>query len=95
MNQASMALIALLGLCLVVMIAPRILKMNQGKILGNVAKWLAVILALSLLYINFGPGSSHPIIPQPAGMAGPAGQPGAAPPPPPPPPMPPSPPPGP
>lgn len=80
MNEASIALLALLGLCLVVMIAPRILKMNKGQILSKVAMWLAIFLALGLAYSLFGPGSKHPVISQPAGMQRtlPEGQPGSA-----------------
>lgn len=97
MNEISMALLALLGLCLVVMIAPGILKMNKGKTLSKVAMWLAIVLALCLVYSFFGPGSKHPMLSEPVGMqTTPEGQPGAmAPPPPPPMPMPPAPPPAP
>jgi hypothetical protein len=59
MNKFSMILSALLVLTLLVMIAPNILALNRGKMLRNIALWLAIILGLALVYQNFGPGKDH------------------------------------
>lgn len=87
-----MALLALLGLCLVVMIAPGVLKMNKGKILSSVAMWLAIALALGFAYSLFGPGAKSPSMSGLPSLSGSSGEtatiPAPPPPPPPPPPMP-------
>lgn len=91
MNETSMALMALMGLCLVAMIAPSILKMNKGKALVRVAMWLVIVLALGLAYSLFGPGAKSPTMsgmPAVSGTSETTAIPAPAPPPPPPPPMP-------
>jgi len=58
MQNLGPALMALMLLVLVAFLAPNILALNRGKILRNIAIWLAIFLALALLYQNFGPGRS-------------------------------------
>ena len=58
MSNISIVLSALLTLALALVIAPNILAMNRGRILRNIALWLAIVLALALVYENFGPGKS-------------------------------------
>ena len=55
MSTTSIVLSALLTLTLVILIAPSVLALNRGKILRNIALWLAIVLALALVYQNFGP----------------------------------------
>ena len=54
----SLLLSTLLGLALVLMIAPNVIAMNRGKTLQNIALWLAILLAVGLAYQNFGPGKN-------------------------------------
>jgi len=75
MNKISLALSAILTLALVVIIAPNIFAMNQGKILRNIAIWLAIFVGLGLIYQNFGPGSPYPLFALPAAMSRPQLQP--------------------
>ena len=72
MDHVSYILTGLMTLCMVVLIAPGILAMNHGKILKNIALWLAIFLGLGLAYKNFGPGSPHPLIHAPAASQPPA-----------------------
>ena len=58
MSTLSIALTALLTLTMVVLIAPNILALNRGKVLQNIALWLAIVLALALIYQLAGPGKS-------------------------------------
>ena len=46
----------LFGLAIVLMISPRVLRMNRGKTLQNIALWLAIFLGLALAYKTVGPG---------------------------------------
>ena len=59
MNKITLILSALLTLTLLVFIAPSIIAMNRGKMLRNVALWLAIALGLALVYQTFGPGKSQ------------------------------------
>jgi len=52
---------ALLTVTLAVLIAPNVFAMNRGKVLQNIALWLAIMLALALVYQNFGPGKNQPM----------------------------------
>jgi hypothetical protein len=58
MNTPSIVLSSLLGLALVLLIAPSVIAMNRGKTLRNIALWLAIVFALGLVYQNFGPERS-------------------------------------
>jgi len=64
MDRFSMILSALLVLTLLVVVSPGILAMNRGKILRNIALWLALALGLALIYQTFGPGKD--LLKQPA-----------------------------
>jgi len=55
MDKISLILLSVLTLTLAVLLAPGILAMNRGKILRNIALWLAIILGLALAYRTFGP----------------------------------------
>ena len=68
MDKASMILYAIMTLALVMIIAPCIIRMNQGKLLRNTAIWLAIFTFLGLIYQNFGPGSAHELFSQPPGL---------------------------
>jgi hypothetical protein len=57
MNKVSLILTGLMTLTLVVFMAPNIIAMNHGKVLRNIALWLAVFLGLAIVYRTFGPGS--------------------------------------
>lgn len=61
MDKFSLILAALLTATIVVLITPGVLAMNRGKILRNIALWLAIVLALALGYRSFGPGKDMPI----------------------------------
>ncbi len=65
MNKISMILSAILTLALVVIIAPNIFAMNKGKVLRNIALWLAIFAGLALIYQNFGPGSKNQLFTMP------------------------------
>jgi hypothetical protein len=58
MNTVSMVLASLLCLALVVMMMPSVAAMNRGKTLRNIALWLAIVLAIGLVYQHFGPGKA-------------------------------------
>ena len=79
MNTLTLILSALLTLTLIVLVAPNILALNRGKILRNIAVWVAIFLALALLYRSFGPGSPNPLFSLPPAMEQPSA-PDAAPP---------------
>jgi hypothetical protein len=53
---------ALLLLALVLVMGPGVLALNRGHILRNAAIWLAIVLALALLYRNFGPGGRYSLL---------------------------------
>ncbi len=55
MNTVSIVLTSLLTVTLVVLIAPSVLAMNRGRVLRNIALWLAIALGLALFYQTFGP----------------------------------------
>jgi hypothetical protein len=58
MNKFTLIISALLTLTLLVFIAPSIMAMNRGKMLRNIALWLAIALGLALVYQTFGPGKN-------------------------------------
>jgi cytochrome c biogenesis protein CcdA len=55
MDNVTLILSSLMGVALVILMAPNILRMNQGKILRNIALWMAIFLGLALVYQTFGP----------------------------------------
>src|SRR4029078_5056498 len=57
-NSWTAALPAIMLLGLVVFMAPNILALNRGKVLRNIAIWLAIFAGLGLAYQFFGPGGS-------------------------------------
>jgi hypothetical protein len=63
MTKTTLILSALMMLGFVLVLAPGVLAMNRGKVLRNIAIWLAVMAVLGFIYKNFGPGSKNPIIP--------------------------------
>ena len=56
-----MLLSIVLTVALAILFIPNILALNRGKILRNIALWLAIFTALALVYKNFGPDSKHPL----------------------------------
>lgn len=56
MDMTTQILSGLFGIAMVILIAPRILAVNQGKILRNIALWVAIFLGLALAYKIIGPG---------------------------------------
>jgi hypothetical protein len=63
MNRTTLILSALITVAFILMLAPGVLAMNRGKVLRNIAAWLAIIAGLGLIYNTFGPESKNPIIP--------------------------------
>lgn len=55
MDQATLWLSLLIMVVMTILIAPPILRLNQGKIVRNTAIWLGIVLALALFYRVFGP----------------------------------------
>jgi hypothetical protein len=56
---------------LALLIAPNVLAMNRGKILRNIALWLAIVLGLALVYQTFGSTWDKPLpVPAPADGGG-------------------------
>lgn len=55
MDKVSLILSGLLSLALVILIAPGIFARNKGKVLRNIALWIAIFLGLALFYKQFGP----------------------------------------
>lgn len=49
-DKVSLILSAVLGIALVILIAPGILALNRGKALRNIALWLAIAVGLTLVY---------------------------------------------
>ncbi len=70
MSHTSMILSSLLLVVLILFVSPSIFAFNRGKILRNIALWLALFLGLALFYQNFGPDSSRPLFQLPDSMAG-------------------------
>ncbi len=62
MNKFSLLLTALMTLSMVFILAPSVFAMNRGKVLRNIAIWLAIFVALGYIYQNFGlslPGAKN------------------------------------
>lgn len=62
MSHVTIILVSLLMLALVAIMAPNIIAFNRGKILRNIAIWLAILVILGLVYQNFGPESQMPLL---------------------------------
>ena len=56
MDTIAQIISGLIGVAIVLMIAPRVLAANQGKILQNIAIWVGIFLILALIYKTYGPG---------------------------------------
>jgi hypothetical protein len=67
MDRFSIILSTLMILSLLILWSPGVLALNNGKILQNIALWLAIFLGCALLYKNFGPDSAHPLFRATAG----------------------------
>ncbi len=70
MSHTSMVLSGILLLVMVLFFAPNIFAMNRGRILRNMAFWLAIFLGLALVYKNFGPNSPNPLFKNPNSLNG-------------------------
>lgn len=68
MSHTSMILSGLLLVAVIIFFAPNIIALNRGRVMRNIALWLAIFLALALIYQNFGPGSDHPLFELPDAM---------------------------
>ena len=55
MNKLPVLLAALVTAAMIALIAPNVIASNRGKILRNIAIWLAIIVALALVYKFFAP----------------------------------------
>lgn len=55
MSTVSIILASLLTLTMAIMLLPSIIAVNRGRMLRNIAAWLAIVLALALIYQNFHP----------------------------------------
>lgn len=55
MDNVTLILSSLLSIAMLILIAPNILRFNQGKILRNIALWLAIFCGLALAYQVIGP----------------------------------------
>ena len=61
-SNLSIALTAIFMLGLAAYMAPNIFALNRGKVLRNIALWLAIFAGLGLLYQYFGPGSKTSLV---------------------------------
>ncbi len=67
MDKFSLVLLALFMVALALMGVPGVWAMNRGKMLRNIALWLAIVVGLALIYRHFGPNP-------PAGLSSESGQ---------------------
>jgi len=58
MDTTGQILSGLFGVAIVLMIAPNVIRLNRGKMLQNIALWLAIFLGLALAYKTVGPGKN-------------------------------------
>lgn len=58
MDKVTLILSALISVAFLLMIAPGVFAMNRGKILRNIALWVAIFLGLALAYQHVGPGQT-------------------------------------
>jgi hypothetical protein len=59
--NTSLILTIIMTVAMAVWMAPGIFAANRGKVLRNIALWLAIFTGLMLVYKNFGPDSPHPL----------------------------------
>jgi ABC-type nickel/cobalt efflux system permease component RcnA len=59
--NTSLVLTIIMTVAMAVWMAPGIFAANRGRVLRNIALWLAVFTGLMLIYKNFGPDSAHPL----------------------------------
>lgn len=55
LNQLDLWLRLLFTVAMAALIMPRVVTMNQGKMVRNIALWLAIFLGLAVVYRFFGP----------------------------------------
>lgn len=55
MDQWTLWLSLLSGVAMTLLIMPNVLRLNQGRMLRNIALWLAVFVLLGWVYKAFGP----------------------------------------
>ncbi len=60
MDTVSLILVVLFMLALTVRGVPGVVRLNKGKMLPNMALWLAIVLGLALVYRHFGPNLGAP-----------------------------------
>lgn len=60
MDNTTMILSSLFTVTILIMVAPSILRINRGRILQNIALWMAIFLGLALAYQTVGPGKNLP-----------------------------------
>ncbi|MFA6280341.1 MAG: hypothetical protein WC612_06075 [Bdellovibrionales bacterium] len=58
MDKTTQILSALFGVAIVLMIAPSVFRLNQGKNLKNIALWVAIFFGLAIAYKTVGPGKN-------------------------------------
>ncbi len=56
MDKTTQILSALFGVAIVLMLAPSVFALNRGKVLRNIALWVAIFLGLAVAYKTVGPG---------------------------------------
>jgi hypothetical protein len=69
MDKMSVMLSVVLTVALAILFMPGVLAFNRGKVLRNIALWLAIFTGLALVYRDFGPDSKHPLFSLPPGVA--------------------------
>lgn len=62
MDKINLMLASLAIVAMAFIVAPSVIAMNRGKMLRNIAIWLAIFLALGLVYNNFGPGRRDDVV---------------------------------
>ncbi|HUY68173.1 MAG TPA: hypothetical protein VMV79_02610 [Alphaproteobacteria bacterium] len=68
MDKITLGLMAVFMIAMALVVMPNVIALNRGRMLRNIALWLAVILTLALVYRAFGPGSPHPLFAAPTGF---------------------------
>lgn len=63
MTTTHIVLASLFTVAMALMIAPRVFHMNKGKVLQNMALWLAIFLGLALLYQTLGIEEQNQAVP--------------------------------
>ncbi|MGE0108793.1 MAG: hypothetical protein AB7S81_03370 [Bdellovibrionales bacterium] len=59
MDNISIILSSLLSAALILWLAPPVFRMNKGRVLQNIALWLAIACVLGLAYKTIGPGRTQ------------------------------------